>query len=103
MAIVVFAIGIGMLFFSNYIQKEVAQGKKKISKAQSTVDAGNSLFSATPLTKELGKGVTGSVQKKIDAGQEDVDYYESLSHWLQIGGIAFMIGGVGLFFIPKRR
>ncbi len=61
--------GVAMIGLGAYIKGQVNEGKEKISSAQEKVDTGNSLFSMSPATKELGKGVTGSAQKKINAGK----------------------------------
>ena len=61
--IVALVIGIVLVGFSSYIKSQVAQGKVKIDNAQKQVDQGSSLFSLSPATKEVGKGITDSAQK----------------------------------------
>ena len=94
--------GVGMLFGSNYIMGEVGEGREKISKAQKKVDSGNSLFSVNPISKAVGKGLTGSAQKKIDAGSEEAARYEQMAQMLLYGGIGAIVVGVGIFFFSTR-
>lgn len=96
-------LGIVCLFFSSYIRGQVEEGRGKISKAQSVVDKGNSLFSLNPVTKEVGKGITGSVQNKIDEGSKEADFYESMAMLLRIGGIVLIVAGAGLFIYRQYK
>lgn len=90
--------GVVLFGFATYIQSEVDQGKTQISSAQSKVDTGETLFSLNPTTKEVGKGIFGGIQKKIDEGKGDVAYYENLAKNLRIAGIIVFIAGV-IFFV----
>lgn len=96
--------GVALVLTSNYISNQVEAGKEQINSAQDKVDKGNSLFSMSPYTKDVGEQITGSAQKKIDEGKLQVIQYETLAGKLKIGGIALII--VGLLFIifgRKRR
>jgi len=101
--IALIVVGAIMLFFSNYIAEQVSSGKQQIQDAQQKVDTADSLFSKSKYTKPVGEMFTGSAQKKIDAGQADVDKYESMSNNLKIGGIILIVIGAGVLFIPIRR
>ena len=105
--IVVLLAGIASLFFSNYIMNQVNAGMVKIEKGQKAVDKGNELFSLNPIAKEVGKGLTGSAQKKIDAGQQQIEQYTQLAGQLQTGGIIAIVAGAGCivtsFFMKKKR
>ena len=107
LGIVVVVAGVVCIFFSHYITNEVSEGKIKIEKGQKAVDKSNSLFSTSPYTKPIGKGVTSSAQKKINAGKEEVSYYEQLAETLQISGIVGIIVGAGVtifsFFGQKKK
>lgn len=94
--------GVFLFVFANYIQSEVAQGRQKISSAQRQVNQGKSLFSLNPVTKEVGKGLLGGAQKKIDEGKQEADAYELLAGRLQIGGILLFIAGA-LFLVFGRK
>lgn len=93
--IVLFVIGLGMLYGSHYITTQVLEGKGKIASAQQKVDTSNQLFSVTPATKPIGKGLTQGAQNKIDAGRDEVAYYEQMAQWLKIGGVVFVVVGIG--------
>ena len=101
--IFLFALGIGMLFASHYITTQVLEGKGKIASAQQKVDTSNKLFSVTPITKPVGEGLTQSSQGKIDAGRDEVAYYEQMAQWLQIGGVAFMVVGIGACLFCRTK
>lgn len=104
--LIIFLCGIGLIGFSRYVTNQVEQGKVKIANAQEKVDTGKSLFSSDPFTQQIGKGVTSGAQKKINAGQAEVDYYEKVAMWTMVGGIACIIVGFGGFISSgskKRR
>lgn len=96
-------IGAILLVFSDYIARQVAAGQARISSAQSQVDTVQSVFSHSQYTKPFGKTLTGGAQKKIDAGQQKVDQYSSISNMLKVGGIVLIIAGGYLFFFPIKR
>lgn len=103
-AILVLISGIALLLTSNHIKNRVASGRQEISSAQQQVDQTNQLFSLTPpVAQEFGKGFTQSAQGQINQGTLEADQYAQRAHWLQIGGIALIILGVGIFFIPRRK
>ncbi len=102
--LVVAALGAILLVFSYYIAEQVTEGRMKIDRAQGQVNTVNSLFSLSPATKDVGRGLTGSAQRKIDAGSLDVAEYSALAHKLQLGGIVLIIVGIGiLVFYGKKR
>lgn len=96
-------IGIVFYIFGSYISGEVAEGRKKIASAQGSVDALKGVSDATPFTKGLGDMATGSAQKKIDAGKQDADKYETLANWLHGGGIVLFIAGIGFLVFSYVR
>lgn len=97
-------VGIGMIFASVYIMGQVTQGREQISEAQEKVNKGKSLFNLNPITKEIGKGLTGSAEKKIEEGRQTADKYEELASWLKIVGIVFVVlGGLGILFGKKKQ
>ena len=94
--------GVALILTSNYITNQVEAGKEQISSAQDKVNKGNSLFSMSPYTKDVGQEITGSAQKKIDEGKMQVLQYETLAGKLKIGGYVLIIAG-GLLIIFGRR
>jgi hypothetical protein len=104
--IIFLIVGIAMYLFSNYIGDQVTAGKEKIAKAQKEVNQSGSLFSLSPYTKEIGKEISGSGQKKIDEGNLKVGKYEQMAQRLSIGGIAIAILGAGILavsFVQKHK
>lgn len=91
-------LGAASYFGSEYIEKQVVAGQKKIDKAQKQVDQTDKLFGMSEYTAPLGKGLKKSAQKQIDAGQKQVDYYSDLSDQLKLGGIVLM--AIGLVTLP---
>jgi hypothetical protein len=100
--IVVLVIGVVLVGFSIYIKTQVAEGKEEVSRAQRRVDQGNSLFSLTPVTKGIGKGISGSAQEKINEGVRKIGEYSSLASGLEIGGIILILAGLGIILVAKR-
>ncbi len=101
--ILIFIVGVVLICYAQYIKKQVAEGTLKVSSAKQSVETGKGLFSMTPVTKEVGNLVTGSAEKKIAAGQEQIDYYSSLANKMQIGGIVLVIVGAGMVILFWRR
>ncbi|GEM_PF-660078 len=99
LGILIALAGIGALLFSNYITEQVLQGKSQIASGEQKVQKGKQLFSSNPYTEPLGNAITGSAEKKIAKGKEQVAYYEALAQKLKTGGIIGCIVGGGLFII----
>lgn len=103
MAIVFLVVGIVCLGASHYIKTQVAGGQEQVDSAQKSLDRGSKLFSNNPVSKEVGDTLfVKPIQKKIDAGQEEVLYYARIAQFLQVAGIILIIVGAVLFFIPAR-
>ncbi len=100
---ILFIGGIALIGFSMYVTQQVEEGQGKVSRAQSKVDQGKGLFSGNPITEEIGKGITGGVQRKIDAGKEEITFYQQVSVWSKIGGIACIVIGLSIFLIPTKK
>jgi hypothetical protein len=96
-------VGAAMVCFSGYIASQVNAGKEQIQDAQGKVDTLDSVFSMSKYTKSVGKQITGSAQKRIDAGQADVDKYEALSKNLKIGGLIVVAIGAALLFFRRAK
>ena len=102
LGIALVVVGVVLVCFSNYIADQVTAGRAQIQNAQSKVDTVDSVFSMSKYTKPVGKEMTGSAQQQIDAGQADVEKYQTLAKNLKIGGLILIVVGVGLFFLAKR-
>ena len=104
-AILLVAIGVGMLCLDYYIRTQVEEGNMQISAGQEKVDTVKRPFSLTPVSKPVGNVLTGSAQTRIDMGRDEVAHYEMMAHWLQIGGVIALVLGGGLWafdFFKKK-
>ena len=96
-------LGLCCVAGSYFILHEVKEGKKKIAHAEKKMDQGDALFSLSPATKELSKGLFETAQRKIEEGKQEVAKYESLAGWLQIAGFLFVALGAGAFFVLRKK
>lgn len=103
LGIFLFILGIALIVFSMYIKGETAEGRRKISSAQRQVDQSQRLFSLNPITKQVGKGVTGTAQRRIDEGKREVAQYEDMAYWFQIGGAVLIIIGIGVVWTSRKK
>lgn len=101
----IFAIiaGVILIFVGRYINGQVEAGNLEIASAQKKVNSANSLFSRNPVTKQIGQGMTSGAQSKINAGQEDVNYYTIVAERCQLGGIALIVVGAGMVFFFRTK
>ena len=102
-SVIFIVIGVALIGFSIVVKSKVAQGQATIEHAQKSIDTGNTLFSLTPATKDLSKGMTGGAQKKIDAGKEQVAFYAGIANLAQIGGIILVAVGAGALLIRSKK
>jgi hypothetical protein len=103
LGILLVVAGIVLLGVSNYIKKQVAEGRIEIAAGQKKVDSARSVFSLSPATEPVGKMITSGGQKRIDEGTATANYYERMAGNLQIGGIIAMVAGALLFILSYRR
>jgi hypothetical protein len=103
LGIILVIAGAVLLYFSHYIDTQVAEGRSKISSGQRQVDTATDLFSVSPVSKEVGKQLTGSAQGKINAGILEANQYAEYATWFMVGGIISMVAGIGVFFSMKRK
>ena len=102
-SVIVFVLGLAMLWGSYYIKTQVASGKLQVSSAERSLSQGKSLFSINPITKQIGEGISKSADRKISNAKEEISSYENLAQILQIGGIVLVVLGFGLFLFSRRR
>ncbi|HSX10905.1 MAG TPA: hypothetical protein VLF94_04230 [Chlamydiales bacterium] len=103
LGIALIVVGAIMLLFSHYIAEQVAEGRMRISSAQSTLNTTNRVFDQTQYTKPVGGLFTGGAQQRINAGTAEADQYADLAQKLQIAGIVLIIVGVGVLFLGKKK
>jgi hypothetical protein len=103
LGIIIAIIGISLLGTSFYIKNEVKKGRGQISSAQKKEDAGKKLFSTNPFTKELGKGLTSGIQKKINEGTVKADTYALIANILLVSGIVLIVAGGVIVVLPQKR
>jgi len=103
LGIVLVIAGAVLLYFSHYINTQVAEGRSEISTGQSQVDTATKLFSVNPVSKEVGNQFTGSAQSRINAGIVEANQYAEYANWFMIGGIITIVAGVGVFLFMKKR
>ena len=96
--------GLVMIFAAKRIQSQVEEGKETVSSAEKSVGQGQTLFGLNPVTKEIGqRTIFDPAQNKINAGKEEIAYYEKLASELEIGGGILVVIGIGIAFIPFSR
>lgn len=95
-------IGAALLCGSFYIKSQVKAGQEKIGHTEESMSMGQKLFSFTPATKDIGDQLTSPIQKKIAEGKEQVEYYTKLANWLAIGGVVFILLGLGIMVSRKK-
>lgn len=95
-------VGAFLLLFSHYIAEQVASGREQIQSGQRQLNAVDKYFSQTPYSKELGKTLTSPYQKRINEGEQEVSYYDALSHKLQIGGVILILIGIAVLVFWKK-
>ena len=103
LGIIIIIIGICLIGSSFYIKSRVSSGREQIAEAESTVRKGEQLFSLNPVTKEVGKGITDSAKRKIQAGSAEADRYELIAVWFQISGSVLIVLGAGLIFMSRKK
>jgi ABC-type multidrug transport system fused ATPase/permease subunit len=103
LGIVLVIAGALFLYFSHYINTQVAEGRSEISSGQTQVDTITNLFSVNPVSKEVGKQFTGSAQSRINEGTIEANQYAEYANWFMIGGIITIVAGAVVFLLMKKR
>jgi hypothetical protein len=86
--IILIIVGIVAIFFVNFEKGRVSSAKKDISE-------GSSLFGSTPMGKEAGSFMEGSMMKKASQ-------YDQPLMWIQVGGIALIVVGAGMAIFCRK-
>ena len=103
LGVLAIVIGIALVVFVIYGKSQIKQAKEEISSAKKKVGQGNELLSLNPLSKTIGRGITGGVQKKIAQGERTVEQYEMIFMWCQISAIILIVTGTGLIFFGRAQ
>lgn len=101
--IIVFIVGVVMLFVSANIKKQVAEGTLKVRSAERSVGQANKLFSLSPTAKQLSQGTMRGAEKKIAAGKDQIAYYSKLADELQLAGFVFIAAGIVVFVLGRNQ
>jgi hypothetical protein len=101
--VLIIVIGAVFIGASMYVKGQVNDGKAQVKEAQEKVDKGQGLFSLTPESEEVGSALSKPVQNKIDAGQLEIDKYETIAAWLLVGGLVLAAAGLGSLVIHGRK
>jgi hypothetical protein len=96
-------IGIALLFVSHMINTRLNEGEEEISSAKENISRGDKLFSLNPVSKEVGKVVTHSADKKIEQGEETIRQYTLVANGCYYGGIALIVLGVVVFIFGRKK
>ena len=90
-------IGLAMVWVSYDIQDQLEEGQGQIAEGKQNLKRSNALFSLTPATQPIGGAINSYGQAKIAEGQDQIDYYQGVSHKLLIGGsLLGILGAAGL-------
>jgi hypothetical protein len=95
--------GVISLLFSAYIKNEVEEGKDEVKSAKKQVSQTRSLFNISSYTKPIGDQIAKSAGKEIAKGEKQIAYYSDLAVKLQYLGIALLVIGGVVFFIPAKK
>ncbi len=101
--ILMLIVGIILLSSSFYIKTQVEAGQEKVANVESQTNLGDELLSLTPATKEIGKGLTGSIKDKISEGKDQIEFYTAIAKWLEIGGVLLVVLGMSSIFLGKKN
>ena len=104
--IIFIILGFSSFIGANYIRSQVDQGKKRVKKAQSNLNAVNSAASSNSTLYFFSKAATGPIQSQINEGKKDIVYFQSLAQNLDISGWVLVVIGAGVtiwaFYRGKR-
>ncbi len=99
---VMLIIGIIFVACSFYIKEQVTAGEKQIAGVEQKTDMADKLFSVAPGGDEVGGSLTSPIKDKVSEGKDQIEFYTSVSSWLKIGGIIFIVFGVAVLFFGKK-
>ncbi len=103
LGIIMVVLGVVLILSSFYIKSRIIEGKKHIAEAEGKIQQGSKIFSLNPITKDVSKKLIEEVQKKIDELTKKVNFYNNLVLGFQIVGGIFIISGLVLIFIGRKK
>jgi uncharacterized membrane protein YuzA (DUF378 family) len=106
LGIIVVILGFAAHYGSSYIFEQIGMGEQQIASAQQKVKMADSALSLSPYTEPLGKGLSSSAGKKIQAGKEEIARYAKIAEALKT--TSYVLFGLGsvifiLSFIKKKK
>jgi hypothetical protein len=96
-------LGIALIVFVIYGNNQLDQGKDEIASGKKKVKQTQQIFSFTPVTKQVGQGLTSGAEQQIAAGELTVEQYENMFKWCKIGGIVLIVLGAGLVLFCRKQ
>ena len=96
-------LGIALIIFVIYGKGQLNEGKEQIASGKKKVSQTQQAFSFTPLSKQVGQGLTGGAQKKIAAGELTIEEYETRFMWCEIGGVVLIVLGAALLLFCRNH
>jgi hypothetical protein len=103
LGILAIVVGIALLVFVFYGKGKLEEGRQEIASGKQKVKQTQQLFSFTPVTKQVGQGLTSGANDQIAAGELTIEQYETIFMWCKIGGIALLVIGVGLVLFCRKK
>ena len=101
--ILAIVLGIALLIFVFYGKGKLNEGREQIASGKKQVKQTQQLFSFTPITKQVGQGLTSGAQDQIAAGELTIEQYEALFKWCEIGGIVLLVVGAALVLFCRNK
>jgi hypothetical protein len=96
-------LGVALLIFVFYGKNKIEAGKEEIASGKKKVAKTQQMFSFTPITKQVGQGLTSGGEAQIAAGELTIEQYEKIFMWCEIGGIALIVVGAGLILFCRNK
>lgn len=95
-------VGVILIVASLHMKSLASMGEMRVSGGEERVSEENRPY-VRPLARERSREFSEQAEERIGEGEEMVNYYQQMGTWLQVGGIAFLIVGVGALFFKKRK
>ncbi len=103
---ILLVVGIVLIVFGSIVSGKVNQGRRKIRKAQKSVNVIRDVSGASGYTRGIGKAASNSAQKKINKGKRQAGTFKGLSIVFLVVGIVCVSSGASILYLgyePKKR